>query len=403
MNRPSWTFLLLLVVTGCMPVSAQVLTELEFLDSVLANHPAVAAAESAEAAAAGARRQAGIVSNPVLSWEREEPDVALRQDTWRLDWQLPLDGRKHRKAAGDAALAALSSDLEATKLGVRLEMRSLFASWYVATEREVVLQAHLDRTSLLARWLRARAESGEAAGVEAHRLDLEVEVFEREFVTARAAARAERVAAAVWCDLVTGEIRPRRPFLPPPPPPPTTVDVGNRPDIQAIAHRVVEAEAVERLQRRSLEPPAISLGWTTLGEGGLNFDGPVYGVAWPLPIFDRNQGNRDAAAAEAAVARSQLELETRLAEQRAQAALASYTDLFHSAKPIVSGDDDFDVAAAAFAAFEAGEASLTDVLDSLRASVSVQMARLDSLDRALAAERELEAAIGRPILPGGSS
>jgi cobalt-zinc-cadmium efflux system outer membrane protein len=135
----------------------------------------------------------------------------------------------------------------------------------------------------------------------------------------------------------------------------------------------------------------------------LSFDGPVYGVAWPVPIFDRNQGNRDAAVAEAAVARSQLELETRLAEQRAQAALASYTDLFYSAKPIVSGDDDFDVAAAAFAAFEAGEASLTDVLDSLRASVSVQMARLDSLDRALAAERELEAAIGRPILPGGSS
>ncbi len=400
MNRASWTFLLLLVVAGCMPVSAQVLTELEFLDSALANHPAVAAAEATETAATGARRQAGIVSNPVISWEREEPAVALRQDTWRLDWQLPFDGRKHRKAAGDAALAASSSDLDATKLGVRLEMRLLFAAWYVAAEREVVLQAHLDRTTLLARWLRARAETGEAAGVEAHRLDLEVEVFEREFVTARAAARAERAAAAVWCDLIASGVRPRRPFLPLPP---KTVAVGNRPDLQAIAHRVVEADAVERLQRRSLEPPAISLGWTTLGEGGLNFDGPVYGVAWPVPIFDRNQGNREAAAAEAAVARSRLELETRLAEQRAQAALASYTDLFDSAKSIVSGADDFDVAAAAFAAFEAGEASLTDVLDSLRATVSVQMARLDSLDRALAAERELEAAIGRPILPGGSS
>ena len=58
---------------------------------------------------------------------------------------------------------------------------------------------------------------------------------------------------------------------------------------------------------------------------------------------------------------------------------------------------------ATFAAFEAGEASLTDVLDALRASVDVQLARLESLDQALAAERELEAAIGRPILPGGSS
>ncbi len=60
-------------------------------------------------------------------------------------------------------------------------------------------------------------------------------------------------------------------------------------------------------------------------------------------------------------------------------------------------------AVAVFAAFEAGEAGLTDVLDTLRASVGVQMARLDSLDLALATERALEAAIGGPVLPGGSS
>jgi cobalt-zinc-cadmium efflux system outer membrane protein len=185
--------------------------------------------------------------------------------------------------------------------------------------------------------------------------------------------------------------------------PPATADVGSRPDLQAIAHRVAEAEAVQRLQRRSLEPPEISFGWKKIGEEGLSFNGPVYGIAWPLPVFDRNQGNREAATAEVSVARSQLELETRLAEQRARAALASYSDLYLMAKPADVRGDDFDIAVATFAAFEAGEASLTDVLDSLRATVEVQLARLDSLDQALAAERELEAAIGRPILPGGSS
>jgi len=400
MNRASWTFLLLLVVAGCMPVSAQVMTELEFLDSALANHPAVAAAEAAEVAAAGARRQAGIVSNPVISWEREEPAAAIRQDTLVLDWQLPFDGRKHRKAAGDAALAAASDDLSATELNVRLEIRSLYAAWYIAAEREALLEGNLDRTSRLARWLRARAEEGEAAGIEAHRLDLEVEVLERELGAARAAARAERASAAVWCDLVAGQVRPQRPLLPIPP---AAVDVGDRSDLQAVAHRVAEAEAVHRLRKRVLEPPGVSLGWTRLGEGGLNVDGPVYGFAWPVPVFDRSQGNREVAAAEVSFVRSRLELETRMAEQRAQAALASYTDLYSAAVPVKPSAERFDVAAAAFAAFEAGEASLTDVLDSLRASVSVQMARLDSLDRALAAERELEGAIGRPILPGGSS
>ena len=400
MNRASWTFLLLLVVAGWMPVSAQALTEIEFLDSALTNHPAMTAAEAAKAAAAGARRQAGIVQNPVVSWEREQPNTAIREDTLKLDWRLPFDGRKHRVAAGDAALDAAKSDLESTRLGIRLELRSLFAAWYIAAERTAVLAEHLDRTKRLARWLRARAEEGEAAGVEAERLDLEVEVFERQLVAARAAASAERAAAGVWSDLVSGTVRPQRPLLPVPP---AAADVGSRPDLQAIAHRVAEAEAVQRLQRRSLEPPEISFGWKKLGEEGLSFNGPVYGIAWPLPVFDRNQGNREAATAEASVARSQLELETRLAEQRALAALASYTDLFRVAKPEDVRDDDFDIAVATFAAFEAGEASLTDVLDSLRATVEVQMARLESLYQALAAERELEAAIGRPILPGGSS
>jgi len=400
MSRASWALASLLVVAGSMPLRAQFLTEQQFLDTALTNHPGITAAEAAEAAAAGSRRQAGIIDNPVVSWEREDPDIALRQDTWRLNWRLPFDGRKHRVAAGDAALAASSSDLEATRLGTRLEMRSLFAAWYVAAEREVVLQAHLDRTSRLARWLRARAEEGEAAGVEANRLDLEVEVFERELVAARAEAQAQRAAAAVWSEVVTGEVRPQRPFLPVPP---GAVDVGDRPDLKAISHRVAEAEALYRLQRRVLEPPEISLGWMELSDGVQAFDGPVLGLAWPVPIFDRNQGNRQAAEAEEVEARSQLELETRLAEQRAQAALASYSDLFPTATPLGDGAGNVDVAAAVFAAFEAGEASLTDVLDSLRASVAVQMARIESLDRALAAERELEAAIGRPIFLGGNS
>jgi cobalt-zinc-cadmium efflux system outer membrane protein len=313
---------------------------------------------------------------------------------------LPFDGRKHRVAAGDAALAASTSDLESTRLGIRLEMRSLYAAWYIAVEREAVLEAHLDRTRRLAEWLRARAEEGEAAGVEAERLDLEVEVFERELVAARAAASAERAAAAVWCDFVTDTVRPQRPFLPIPP---ATADVGDRPDLRAMTHRVDQAEAVERLHRRSFEPPEISFGWKKLGEEGLSFDGPVYGIAWPLPVFDRNQGNREAATAGLSVARSQLELETRLAEQRARAALAAYNDLHRISRPEEGGSERLDVAIATFAAFEAGEASLTDVLDALRASVDVQLARLESLDLTLAAERELEAAIGRPILPGGRS
>jgi hypothetical protein len=128
MSRFSWASALLLVFSASMPAHAQLLTEDRFLEDAMANHPDIAAAESAVAAADGVRRQAGIIDNPELSWEREDPDIAPRQDTWLLDWRLPFDGRRHRMAAADAGIAAAGSDLEATRLGVRLELRSLFAA-----------------------------------------------------------------------------------------------------------------------------------------------------------------------------------------------------------------------------------------------------------------------------------
>lgn len=400
MSRASWALALLLAVAGSTPSHAQILTEQDFVEDALASHPGIAAAEADVAAASGVRRQAGVLDNPEITWEREDPDVALRQDTWRLSWRLPFDGRRHRLAAAEAAVAASRSQAETALLTARLEMRSLFASWYIATEREAVLLANLDRTRHLADWLRARAEEGEAAGVEARRLDLEVEVLEREAATARAEARARRSAAAVWSTLVTGDVSPDRPPLPASP---TTATVGDRPDLKALAHRVAVADSQNQLQRRVLEPPEISVGWMEIGGNLQSFDGPMLGVVWPLPVFDRNQGARQAAAAEADRARSELEFARRRAVQHLHAALASYSDLFELVIRGGISTAEADVVDAVFAAFEAGEASLTDMLDALRATVGVEMARLETLARALGAERELEAALGRPVFPGGSS
>ena len=399
MSRVSWASALLLVFSASMPAHAQLLTEERFLEDALANHPEIAAAESAVAAADGARRQAGIIENPELSWEREDPDIAPRQDTWLVDWRLPFDGRRHRMAAADAGIAAARSDLEATRLGVRLELRSFFAAWHIAEEREAVFEANLDRTRRLAGWLRARAEEGEAAGVEARRLDLEVESMERAAVSARADARAARAAAAVWSSLATVDVHPARSPLAPPP---SAAEVGGRPDVVALTHRVTEAEARHKLRKRVAEPPTLSLGWLDLSDGGRSFAGPVFGVAWPLPVFDRNQGRRQAASAEVNKAQFDLVAVTRRAQQEANGALASYSEFHELAVrgPLAAEDG---VVEAVFAAFEAGEASLTDVLDTWRATVDVQMARIETMARALSAERELEAALGRPIGAGGSS
>ncbi len=400
MSRVLWTLVLLSAAVGGTPSYAQILTEQKFLEDALLNHPGIAAVEANVDVASGLRRQAGVIDNPEISWEREDPDLAPRQDTLRLNWRLPFDGRQHRLAAADAEVAASHSDVEVALLVTRLEMRSLFASWYIATERELILAGNLSKTRQLADWLRARAEEGEAAGVQARRLDLEVEVLQRETVAARAQARARRSAAAAWSSLVTGTNMPARPFLPVAP---STVGVGDRADLRALAHRVAAAESIHQLRKRRIEPPEISVGWTEIRDSLQSFDGPVLGLSWPLPVFDRNQGARDATSAELEKARFELELARRRAMQQAKAALASYAELYEMAKSADPSASEGDIPSAMFAAFEAGEASLTDVLDALRATVAVEMARLATLADALQAERELEAALGRPDISGENS
>ena len=66
----------------------------------------------------------------------------------------------------------------------------------------------------------------------------------------------------------------------------------------------------------------------------------------------------------------------------------------------VSADGDH-VSAAATAAYRAGEASLTDLLDSLRAATSSSLAEIDLRAQAMEFHRDLEAALGRPLVGGG--
>ena len=56
---------------------------------------------------------------------------------------------------------------------------------------------------------------------------------------------------------------------------------------------------------------------------------------------------------------------------------------------------------AATAAFRAGEASLTDLLDSLRAAMGARASELELRGQALEAHRELETALGRALVGGG--
>ena len=81
---------------------------------------------------------------------------------------------------------------------------------------------------------------------------------------------------------------------------------------------------------------------------------------------------------------------------------AAYRALSAAVREAAAPAADADrVITAATAAFRAGEASLTDLLDSLRAAMTARLGEIELRGQALEAHRALEAALGRPLVGGG--
>ena len=95
---------------------------------------------------------------------------------------------------------------------------------------------------------------------------------------------------------------------------------------------------------------------------------------------------------------------TRRARSELAATLAAYDELRGSAHAAWTELESLDgVGRAAEAGFEAGESTVTDLLDALRALLEARLSALDLYAATLEAHRRLEVATGRPLTPGDFS
>jgi outer membrane protein TolC len=175
-------------------------------------------------------------------------------------------------------------------------------------------------------------------------------------------------------------------------------DLASRADLAAAAREVERAEALGRLSRRFVEAPAVGLGWKRVENGPAAASGPVVSVAWTIPLFDRRQAERRAADGELAAARAGLEV----AQARAHAELGGIRTAFErlrtAAEDATRAAADTDkILAAAAASYRLGESGLTDLLDTLRAALGIRITAVEAEAAALAAHRDLELAVGRPL------
>lgn len=386
-------FLLLVPAVLAGQEAAPTLTEAELLAAVTGDHPATVALAGERGLAGAEAVRASLLPNPAIEAAIEElPDA--RETTAGLTWTPPL-GRALRREAAETGLAAAQSRLEAARSRLRLDLRTAYASWAFAWERRELLSAHLARVGELAEKARARAQAGEIPGLAARRFTLEEAQARTDLGRAEARLAAARAALAAWYPAMAGIAPDARPAaLPLPAAAGPAPDLALRPDLAAREREVERAETLRRLSGRIFEAPALGLGWKRVEDRSSEASGPVVSAGWTVPLFDRRQADRQAAAARLSTARAELELARLRAQAQRAGALAAF-DLLRAeaAEADRAAAETAGLLAGASASYQLGESGLTDLLDTLRAALAARITALEIREAAVDAQRNLEAAL----------
>lgn len=275
------------------------LTLAQALDEASARSPTVVAAEAEVAAAEGRIRQAGYRSNPELSLEVENiagtgelRGIRSMETTLAVNQRLDLGGR--RSARVDTARAELSVQqirLAIARADLGQSVREQFARAVSAREKLAQATETVERARELARVTGILVEAGRDPPLRALRANtaLAQAEAEREAAEAEELAARSTLAASFGGNTPIGRVSGSTLDLTP-----RQVIPGAILDVRlADAERLAAQAAVrEQLAERKLDP-AIGVGVRHLratGDVGL-----VAGVSMPLRVFDRNQGNIDAA------------------------------------------------------------------------------------------------------------
>ena len=396
--RLTW-LLGLSALTLAPAVRAQSIAETEFLSGITAESAVVRALTDGVARAEAARKRAGLLSNPRIDFWREQPDANPRVTNWTVGWTPPLDGRYGLgKEAAEAGLAAARERFSADKALLRRDARAAFAAWSLAFERREVLKRQWERVRGLADVERQRARVGEESGLSARRFTL----AEAEVRSALGAAEAEHARAVAlvraWRpDLASDAV----PAPVEPPAPPAITEAAESPELRAVTHEAEQAALDRKRVGRYIGFPTLQFGWQQVSGGGAVRSGPIFAAGWTIPLFDRDQAARVEADRRQQAATARVEVTRARVAAEVEGSAAAYRALAAAAQEASRASEESErVIAAATAAFRAGEASLTDLLDSLRAATGARLGEIDLRSQAMASHRELEAALGRPLVGG---
>ncbi|NVZ32425.1 TolC family protein [Pseudomonas sp. A4002] len=389
--------LLLMTVQGA---NAQTLTLESALQTAFANNPDMAAAQWEIDIAQGGRQQAGLIPNPVASWDAEDTRRNSRTTTVKLSQTLELGGKRGARIdVATRAQEAAALNLEQRRNGLRAEVIDGYYGALRAQERLDLAQRSLalaERGLVVAN---GRVTAGKTSPVEATRAQVQLSEIRLEFNRAQMGLSdayrrlaASTGAASTDFQAVATQAQ-AAPALPSPAQ--LLARLEQTAELRLAELQIVQGEAALGLEKAQRIPDLdVSIG--SQYDASVRERVNVVGVSMPIPLFNRNQGNVLAASRRADQARDL----RNAAELRLRTETRQALDLWQTANTEVRSFNQQILPAAQSAVdsatrgFEMGKFNFLDVLDAQRTLIAARTQYLAATAQATEAWVRIERIYG---------
>lgn len=393
-----WSIVVLL--TTAQGVGAQPLTLDAVLQTAFANNPDLAAAQWEIGIAEGARQQAGLIPNPVASWDAEDTRSSTRTTTVKLSQTLELGGKRSARIdvasrAQDAAALTLAQRRNA----LRADVIDNYYGALRAQERLDLAQRSMNVAERGLAVANGRVTAGKTSPVEATRAQVQLSEMRLELNRAQIGLTDayRRLATSTGSAVTDFQAVAGQNQLTPALPPVAHLlaRLEQTAELRLAELSILQNEASVGLEKAQRIPDLdVSIG--SQYDASVRERVNLVGVSMPIPLFNRNQGNVLAATRRADQARDL----RNAAELRLRTETRQALDLWQTANTEVRAFNQQILPAAQSAVdsatrgFEMGKFSFLDVLDAQRTLIAARTQYLTATSQATEAWVRIERIYG---------
>lgn len=381
-------------------VQAQTLTLDAALQSAFANNPDLAAAQWEIDIAQGGRQQAGLIPNPVASWDAEDTRRNSRTTTIKLSQTLELGGKRGARIdVATRAQDAAALTLEQRRNGLRAEVIDSYFGALRAQERLDLAQRSMalaERGLVVAN---GRVTAGKSSPVEATRAQVQLSETRLELNRAQIGLTDAYRRLAASTGSATANFQAVANQSQATPPLPASAQLLSRLE-QTTELRLAELQIQQSEDSVGLEKaeriPNLDVSIGSQYDASVRERVNVVGVSMPIPLFNRNQGNILAASCRADQARDL----RNAAELRLRTETRQALDLWETANTEVQAFNQQIFPAAqravdsATRGFEMGKFNFLEVLDAQRTLIAARTQYLTATAQATDAWVRIERIYG---------